>query len=109
MSEWQALAGIVGMAVITVLSRGFFLLSDREWSLPQWAMQGLRYAPLAALAAVIAPEIVLTDGALVGTWHDARLFAVASGSAYFCWRRGILGMIVVGTTVLLTLRIWLGW
>lgn len=97
------------MAAVTVVCRGFFLLSDRDWSLPHWAMQGLRYAPLAALAGVIAPEIVLTDGALIGTWHDARLFAVAAGSAYFCWRRGILGMILVGTAVLLTLRIGFGW
>ena len=56
---------VVGLAVVTVLTRGFFLLSDRELTLPPWAMQGLRYAPLAALVAVIAPEIVLTDGALI--------------------------------------------
>ena len=52
----------LGLAVVTVLTRGFFLLSERDLTLPPWAMQGLRYAPLAALVAVIAPEIVLTDG-----------------------------------------------
>ena len=68
-------------------------------------MQGLRYAPLAALVAVIAPEIVLTDGALLPTWADARLYAVLVGTAYFWWRRGILGTIVSGTAVLLSLKI----
>jgi branched-subunit amino acid transport protein len=109
MSGTEAVLGILGMALITVIARGFFLLSDREWPMPYWAMQGLRYAPLAALAAIIAPEILLTDGALVATWHDARPFAVVAGSAYFWWRRDILGMIVVGTGVLLALKIGFGW
>lgn len=109
MSGAEAAVGILGMALITVVARGFFLLSDREWPMPYWVMQGLRYAPLAALAAIIAPEVLLTDGALVTTWQDARLFAVAAGTVYFSWRRGILGMIVVGTSVLLALKLGLGW
>jgi len=99
----------VGLAVVTVLTRGFFLLSDRAVALPPWAMQGLRYAPLAALVAVIAPEIALTNGALIATWADARIYAVLVGTAYFWWRRGILGTIVSGTAVLLALNIGLGW
>jgi branched-subunit amino acid transport protein len=109
MSPSAALVVIVGMAAITVISRGFFLLTDREWPLPHWVMQGLRYAPLAALAAIIAPEVLVTDGALMATWQDARLFAVVAATAYFVWRRGILGMIVVGTSLLLALRLGLGW
>jgi len=106
---WYATVGIAGLAVVTVITRGFFLFSDRELELPAWAVQGLRYAPLAALVAVIAPEIVLTDGALISTWQDARIYAVLVGTAYFWWRRGILGMIVTGTAVLLALKIGLGW
>ncbi len=109
MSTSYAVFGVVGLAIVTVLTRGFFLLSDRELALPPWAMRGLRYAPLAALVAVIAPEIVLTDGALIATWADARIYAVLVGTAYFCWRRSILGTIVSGTVVLLTLNIGLGW
>ena len=109
MSAWQAFAGILGMAVITVVTRGFFLLSAREWPLPPWVMQGLRYAPLAALVAVIAPEILLTDGELIRTWQDARIFAVVAGTAHFVWQRSILGTIVVGTAVMLALRLGLGW
>jgi branched chain amino acid efflux pump len=103
------LAGIAGLTVITVLTRAFFLVPEREVPLPRWVLRGLRYAPLAALVAVIAPEILLTNGDLVATWRDARLFAVAAATAYFFWRRGILGTIVVGTAVMLALRIGLGW
>ncbi len=109
MSQWYTIVAIGGLAIVTVLARGFFLLSEHELALPPWAMQGLRYAPIAALVAVIAPEIVMTDGALLATWADARIYAVLVGTAYFWWRRGILGTIVSGTAVLLALKIGLGW
>ena len=109
MSLWEAVLGILGMAAITVITRSFFMIPDREIPLPQWVRDGLRYAPLAALAAVIVPEIVMTQGELIHTWKDARLYATAVGTAYFFWRRGILGTIVSGTAVMLALRVGLGW
>jgi branched-subunit amino acid transport protein len=109
MSAWYAVVGIVGLAVITVVARAFFLFPERELTLPPWATQGLRYAPLAALVAVIAPEIVLTEGALLPTWADARIYAVLVATLYFWWRREILGTIVSGTAVMLALNIGLGW
>jgi len=109
MSEWLMALGIVGMGLITLLTRAFFMIPKRELPMPDWAKQGLRYAPLAALAAVIVPEIVMSNGQLIDTWRDARLFAVAVGTAYFFWKRGILGTIVSGTAVMLILRIGLGW
>ncbi len=109
MSGWQTLLAILGMALITLVTRGLFMLPKREFPLPDWVREGLRYAPLAALAAVIVPEIVMTQGELINTWKDARLFAVAVSTAYFFWRRGILGTIVSGTAVMLILRLSLGW
>jgi branched-subunit amino acid transport protein len=109
MSAAQALIAILGMTVVTIVTRGFFLLSEREWPLPIWLTRGLRYAPLAALAAIVAPEVLLTDGSLVDSWRDPRLLAVAAATAYFWWQRGILGTIVVGTAVMLAARLGLGW
>ena len=78
--------------------------------MPGWLKDGLRYAPLAALVAVVVPEIVMTpQGRLVGSWQDARLWAAVAASAYYFWRRGILGTIVSGTAVLLAARLGLGW
>ncbi len=93
----------------TVVTRCFFFISSKRWSLPGWARRSLNYAPIAALAAVIVPEIVMSNGQLIDTWRDARLFAVAVGTAYFFWKRGILGTILSGTAVMLILRIGLGW
>jgi branched-subunit amino acid transport protein len=109
MSLVEGIVAVLGLALITLVTRAFFLIPERDWPLPVWLQQGLRYAPLAALVAVVAPEIVLTQGQLIGTWQDARLPAVLVATAYFYWRRDILGTIVTGTATLLTLRLGLGW
>lgn len=110
--DWDtvlAAIAILGLAVITVVSRAFFMIPERELPLPDWLKRGLKYAPLAALTAVIAPEILMTQGQLIGTVMDARLPAVLCASAYYFWKRGILGTIVVGMAVYLPLHIVLGW
>jgi branched-subunit amino acid transport protein len=109
MTGWEAFITILGLAAITLLTRCFFLLSDRELVLPGWVQRGLRHAPLAALAAVLVPEIAMTQGHLIDTWKDARLFAAAAATAYSFWRRGILGTILTGMAVLVPLKVVLGW
>ncbi len=109
MGTWESVIAIVGLAFITLLTRGFFILPSRDIPMPGWLRQGLRYAPLAAMAAIVAPEVLMTQGRLIGTWQDARIFAAAAGAAWFFWRRSILGTIVAGTATMLTLRLGLGW
>jgi branched-subunit amino acid transport protein len=109
MNSWETVLAILGLAVITIGTRGFFLFPDRELPLPAWLQQGLRYAPLAALAAVVAPEVLLTQGHLITSLKDARLYAALAATVYFFWRRGILGTIVTGTLVMVALRTGLGW
>jgi len=105
---WTLLT-IAALTVVTVVTRGFFFLSDRPWQLPRWAERGLQYAPIAALAAVVVPEVVTDQGQLITTWQDARLFAAAAGAGWFFWRGGVLGTIVSGMAVYLPLRLGLGW
>lgn len=109
MSAGESLITILGLAAITVVTRGFFLFSSRELVLPEWVQRGLRYAPLAALSAVVAPEILMTQGQLIATWQDARIYAALTASAWFFWQRGILGTILSGMAVFLALKFGLGW
>lgn len=109
MSDAEAVLTIVGLALLTVLTRGFFVLPRREIPLPTPLLRALRYAPLAALTAVVVPEVVMSQGDLITTFKDARIYAALTGVAWFFWRRGILGTIVTGTAVMLTLRLGLGW
>ena len=60
MTSLEGLVTVIGMALITLLTRGFFLFPEREVPLPAWFKVGLRYAPLATMAAIVVPEVVMT-------------------------------------------------
>ena len=105
---WTLLA-IAGLAAVTVLSRCFFFILDRPWTLPGWAHRALNFAPVAALAAVVIPEVVMADGHLVSTWQDARLFAALAAAVVYFWRRSVLLTLVLGMAVYLPLHLRLGW
>ncbi len=108
-TDGWTLAVIAGLAGVTVLTRCFFFILDKAWSLPAWAHRALHYAPVAALAGVVVPEVVMTQGHLATTWQDARLFAAAAGAALFFWRRSVLLTLLGGMAVYLPLHLALGW
>ena len=92
-TDFYTVSTIIGMTLVTLITRGFFLFSSKPWTLPGWAQRGLHYAPIAALSAVIVPEMVMTQGQLIATWQDARIFAVLAGLAHallFVPPRGVL-------------------
>jgi len=100
---------ILGMALVTALSRGFFLWSKRDVRLPDPLQRALQVAPLAAIVAVTAPEILMTHGELIGTWREARLPAALAATAFYAWRPGVLGPLLAGLAVYMPLHIGLGW
>ena len=109
---WTILA-IVGLTVISVVTRSFFFISEKPWKLPYWAQRGLQYAPIAALLAVITPDIVMLHGELSAVWRDARVWAAVAAAVFYFWKRHtsmvMLATIAVGMVVYLPLRLGLGW
>jgi branched-subunit amino acid transport protein len=108
-TDLWSLGVIVGLAVVTVVARSFFFISSQSWQLPHWAQRGLQYAPIAALSAVVIPEIITVQGELVSTWQDARLYAAVVGVAAYFWRRDVLITILAGMAVYLPLHLGWGW
>ena len=109
MTDAWTIGVILGLAGVTVLARGFFLISSRPWRLPRWAERGLQYAPIAALAAVVMPEVVMSQGQLITSLADARLYAAVAGVAAYFWRRDVLFTILAGMAVYLPLHLVGGW
>ena len=107
--EWQTALTILGLGVVSLIARGVFLFPEREVPIPGWLRRGLKVAPLAALTAVVVPEIVMSHGQLIGTWQDARLPAVAAATLWYVWRPGVLGPLLAGLAAFLPLRLLLGW
>ena len=74
-TDGWTLLSILGLTVVSVVTRSFFFISERPWKLPHWAQRGLQYAPIAALMAVITPDIFMLNGQLTAPWRDARVWA----------------------------------
>ncbi|MBC9073146.1 AzlD domain-containing protein [Thauera sp. CAU 1555] len=56
---WLTLAAI---GSTTILTRGSFIIPGERARLPATLQRALRYAPAAALAALIAPDLLLAGG-----------------------------------------------
>jgi branched-subunit amino acid transport protein len=108
-SDAWTLITIAGLALVTVITRGFFLYSSKPWQLPNWVNRGLHYAPIAALSAVIVPEILVTQGQLLSSWHDAKLIAGLVGAVVYFWRKSVLLTMSWGMLVYLPLHLGMGW
>jgi branched-subunit amino acid transport protein len=106
---WTTVVAIVGLGAVTAITRGFFLATRRPVPLPAWLQRGLKVAPLAALTAVIVPEVAMTQGQLITTWQDARLPAVAAATLWYLVRPGVLGPLIAGLAVYVPLHLALGW
>ncbi|MDO8276611.1 AzlD domain-containing protein [Hydrogenophaga sp.] len=100
---------ILGLTLMTLVTRCFFLISSKPWTLPAWVLRGLQYAPIAALGAVVLPEIVMTQGQLINTLKDARIFGALTAIAVFYWRHSVLWTMLAGSAVYLPLHIFLKW
>ena len=49
---------IMGMAIITALTRSFFIFLGDRVKVPELVLRAIRYAPLAAIVGILAPELL---------------------------------------------------
>jgi branched-subunit amino acid transport protein len=61
LSSFEIWVVILGLTLITFITRGFFLLVGERMELSETLQNALRYAPAAALVAIIAPEMFFTE------------------------------------------------
>lgn len=96
---------LIGLA--TTLPRASFILLGARFALPPALQAALRYAPAAALAAIVVPDVVVVDNA-VQILNPKLAAAVAAVLVALRWRNPWLPFIA-GMLVLTVLRKGFGW
>lgn len=90
------------IALGTTLPRASLIVLGNRFTLPPALQRALRYAPAAALAAIVVPDILLVDAA-IDVFNPKLAGAIAAIIAALRWRNPWLPFII-GMTVLLGLR-----
>ncbi len=97
--DWYVFAAIVLLALCSVITRAAYLLVGHLLPLPDRVRSALRYAPLAALTAIIVPE-VLPWNVQHGPMLDLKLVAAIVSIWVFMRTRSALLLIVSGMLTL---------
>ncbi|MGF6755514.1 AzlD domain-containing protein [Paraburkholderia sp. GAS42] len=105
MTTTQVWLAILGMTFVTAFTRAMFLIGGERTVLPERVQRMLRYAPAAALAAVVLPDVLETANGLSFGLSNHEFYATLAGLAWYLWRRSMLGTILIGMAVFTFLRL----
>jgi branched-subunit amino acid transport protein len=95
---------IVGMAAVTYTPRvlPLFVLSSR--SVPPWVIAWLRYVPVAVLAALLFPSIVVQEHR-VDLGSGNLFFWAAFPTLFVAWKtRSLFGSVLIGMMLVAVAR-----
>ncbi len=100
---WLSLL-IIG--AVTFAYRASFIFFVDKLQLPPWLQQALRFVPVAALTALIVPELLLRNGVASASWQNERLLAGLVAVAVAWWTRNTVLTLLLGMAVLYGLQWW---
>lgn len=91
--------GLVGLGVMTIVSRCALLIWPRPVQLPPRVQRALRFAPMAAITGIVVPGIFVTEGVGSLAWDPKTIAAVAVLITWWARRH-------VGTSMLAGLAVY---
>lgn len=98
--------GLAGMMAMTLLTRSGLMVWPGPIHLPSRVQRALRFAPMAAISAVIVPSVLfLPEGGLSDLWHPRTLSVLACLLGWWLSRQMAVclaaGMLAYGASKLL--------
>src|SRR5689334_24138976 len=100
--EWGLIAG---MALVAFFTRSVFILPGSRLRLPATAERVLRYAPAAAIMAIIVPDLAIVHDTVSISIGNPKLIAGLVAFALAAATRSILLTIVGGMLALALVRL----
>ena len=106
MADWEIWATIGALAVATAATRSSFWLIGHHITIPKRVQEMLRFAPACALAAIVAPDLLLgAEGQLQLGWTNLKLVAGIAAAVFYVVRRNMLQTIIFGMLFFTALRL----
>jgi len=102
MSDSQIWWVIIGLTFVSILTRSFFLLLGERVSLSGGIQRALRYAPVGALVAIVAPEILgvaLSEGGGALNLGHPQLWGGIAATLGMLLSRSMLVTLLLGMLV----------
>lgn len=96
---------IILLTVATIAARGVFFLLANTVKLPPRVQHALRYAPAAAMSAIVAPDLLTLGGVPDFSWRNPKLWAGIGAVLFFLATRHLLATIVAGMAIFATMRL----
>jgi branched-subunit amino acid transport protein len=96
---------IIGVSLTTIITRGSFVVFGSRLRLHRTVEEALRFAPAAALGALVLPALLLRHGQVDFSLENQRLIS-AFVAALVMWRFGsMIWTIIVGMSLATLLRL----
>lgn len=107
-SQTKVLLTLLGMSLVTYIPRlapAWFL---RGRDLPPFLVAWLKYVPVAVLAALLLPSLLVSDGKLALQWNNLYLWA-AVPAIFTAWKtKNMFATVIVGMLVVALARLIFG-
>jgi branched-subunit amino acid transport protein len=105
MSDWEIWGTIIELTLATVTTRSSFWLIGDRIPIPRRIHEMLRYAPACALAAIIAPDLLLSGAQIELQLSNLKLVSGIVAIGFFLISRSMLQTIVFGMLFFTALRL----
>jgi branched-subunit amino acid transport protein len=107
MSDFDVWITIGVLVLATALTRSAFWLVGHHITIPKRVHEVLRFAPACALAAIITPDLLLSNtGELQFALSNLKLVAGVGAIIFYVLRPNMLQTIVFGMLLFTGLRVW---
>ncbi len=97
---------IFGLTLVTIVTRALFVMIGSHVVLPDRIQRALRYAPGAALVAIIMPDLAMWQGHFTLGFENYRLVAGVIAIAFYALTRRMLATILLGMAIYTALRLF---
>jgi branched-subunit amino acid transport protein len=106
MSAVEIWVMIIGLTLVTLATRNFFIVLGDAVQLPARVQHALRYAPACALTALIAPEVLTQHGAWAVELTNPKLNGALIAIVVMLMTRNTLATMALGMGAFLLVRVF---